>query len=265
MGTKFNEQIEDDQVQEEATEAKEDQEESQDELDDEETSEDTSTSENTDDEESDEEESDDESEEEEVVEDDVTEKEVEGLANTKKVLSDEIVELRKERRNLRQEEKTDEVFIDKKEDLSDIADSDVELIEKVLKSKGYVKKEDQYKSTMDDYKNAWLEDHPEYLPENDIDDALWNKLKKGLDLYKSPKNPKDVIKLLNRVDKEINPKASIPVKGRAKTEAAKKKIETSSKGGGGKGKSTSTPKTKTTVDRSSLSGFTEEELDEMGL
>jgi hypothetical protein len=259
MGTTINGQP--GEGQEEAVEAKEDQE-VEETLDGEDIPEDTSASDNTDD--TEEESSDDEDSEEEVVDDEITEKELEGLRSQKERLSSEIVELRKERRGVRKEEKPD-VFVETNP-LDGVADSDVELIEKVLKSKGYVKKEDQYQSSLESYKDAWLEDHPDYLPDNDPDDVLWNKLNKELNtFYKRPKNPKDIVKLLSRIDKDINPKASIPVKSRAKTEAAKKKIETSSKGGGGKGKSTSTPKTKTTVDRSALSGFTDEELDEMGL
>lgn len=260
MGTK----ILNDQETGQEEEAKEDQD-VEETPDGEETPEDTSASDNTDGESEEESTEEVEEFEEEDVDDDNSD-EIAGLESQRDRLSKEIVELRRERRAVKQQEpKTKpDVFVENT-DLGDIAESDIALIERVVKAKGYVKAEDNYKSQMDSYKDQWLEKHPEYLPENDPDDVLWGKLNQELNtFYKAPKDPKAIVKILNKIDKDINPKASIPVKSRATTNAAKQKLKTSGKGGGSKGKTAPSPKSKN-VDRSALQGFTDEELSEMGL
>jgi len=265
MGTKINEQID----AQESKEVKEDQD-VEETTDSEDTQEESSTSDNTDGETEDEtdddskEESEDETDDEDV---DDYDKQVAGKQAQLDKLDAQIVERRKTRRELREEEpQKQDVFVDKNDDLlADVAQSDIELIEKVVQSKGYVKAEDNYKTQLDSYKDAWLEKHPDYQPENDPEDELWNALSKELNtFYKAPANPKDITKILNKIDRDINPKSAIPVKSRATTNAAKQKLKASGKGGGGKGK-TAPSRKNSTVDRASLHGFTDEELSEMGL
>lgn len=210
-----------------------------------------------------------------VIEDPVTDPELEkkqkaihALTLEEKRLRDKIVALHAEKRKASDPMfKVPEVIVDKKPDLADVADSDVELIEKVLRAKGYVKKDElqsmSHAEKLETYKDSWLKEHPEYLPVNDPDDVRWEALKQEIQYYREPNKPEDVIVLLNKAHSALNPH-SLPVKNQAQLQAAKEKLNSSSKGAGGAA-SKSTPPTSTKVDPSFFKGFSNEELVELGI
>ena len=49
----------------------------------------------------------------------------------------------------------------------------------------------------------FLSDHPEYLPENDNGNVLWDRFKEQFSMYKQPSNPKDYRKIFNRIHTEV--------------------------------------------------------------
>lgn len=192
---------------------------------------------------------------------------VNGLLTEKDKILADIVELRKERRSLK-EAPPEPLLIDKEEDLSDIAPSDVALIEKVLKSKGYVQKGEiqatSYKEKINSLKDQWLERHPEYKPENDPEDKRWNALNSEMNFFKPPTKPEDILKLLDRADAVVSPKKSIPTKSSAAVTASQEKIKVSSKGtAGGASTKTSKPESSLKGLKGHMKGFTDEEIDEI--
>jgi len=206
-----------------------------------------------------------------VVEEDADgDTELVGITSEKDKLLAEIVELRKERRELRDDSavRGKPLFTDKQDDLADVAPEDVRLIERVIANKGYVKKDEvtllSYQDKINSYLNEWLEKHPEYLPQNDPKDERWMALKSGLAEFKEPQSPRDVLKQLDRVHAFMLPNTVLPQKSRAEIDAAKEKLRTASNSGGGGSPVPKEPKQKVSG-REHLSGFTEKELEELGL
>lgn len=197
---------------------------------------------------------------------------VNALKAEEEKLRKQISELRTERRAIR-EGKTEQPLTVEKVDLSDVAEADVALVEKILRAKGYVRKEElsamTYKDQVESYKDAWLKDHPEYLPENDPNDTNWEALNTVVSNYfKSPDDPRDIQTILDLAHAKVKPEgAKIPVKTRASTDAAKEKIQVSSKGAssGGSTKAAVVQKAAAKIDRGFFQGFTDEELAEMGV
>lgn len=202
---------------------------------------------------------------------------IQALKDEEKRIRDGIVEARAERRKARAGDDVQEpqLVVDKTADLSDVAPADVELIERVLVSKGYVKKDElvreTYNEKLSSAKDAWLEKHPEYLPENDPEDENWNALNSTVtDFFKVPKNPADITKVLDAAHKMIRPSAAptkLPVKTRAATDAVKEKVSVVSKGASSAGAKTagSSRAKASSVPRSMFKGFDDDELDEMGV
>lgn len=193
-------------------------------------------------------------------------KRINALSLEEKRLRDSIVELRKERRSVKEEK----VIIDKVETLEGVNPDDVALIEKVIRAKGFVRKDEisamSHQEKLENYKDAWLQAHPEYLPENDPDDVKWSALKSHVDAYfKAPSNPKEIEKILDLAHLMVSPKRSLSVKEPASAQSAKEKLKSSSAAaGGGQTKSTVTQKSsKASIDPGllqHLQGFSEEEL-----
>lgn len=189
---------------------------------------------------------------------------LEAIKKEREKLLEDISKLRRERREVREEQK---IIIDKSEELDDIAEADIHLIERVLKAKGYVKKDDlnsmTYTEKVNTVQDSWLKSHPEYLPENDKDDTNWNALKSTIESYfKAPSNPKDIAKIMDLAHSMISP-SKLPVKSTAIADASKEKINSSSKGSTGGGQKYSSGSQKSNVDTSYLIGFTEDEIKEI--
>lgn len=149
------------------------------------------------------------------------------------------------------------------------------LLPVLAKKLGFVKKDDfskdQYQGTSQDVLDAWLEDHPDYLPENDKGDILFNRLKDEMSLFQKPANPKGWVKILNRAHNEIMGITTKPKESAAQVQAKQEKIKVASHGPA----SVSSPKTQTRVvsqddqelralaEKGGLKGFSQEEIDEM--
>ncbi len=222
-----------------------------------------------------------------VVEEEVSETPVEEVADSSKeepseeqvitaLQSEEariraqIAELRAERRGLREAPKEAPLFVAPATELTDVNPQDVELIEKVLRAKGYVHKDElnalSYTDKVNNHKEVWLQKHPEYLPENDPDDTNWNALKSTIDGYfKQPSNPADITTMLDIAHSIVKPVSTIPIKNRATADSAKEKIVSSSKGGSAGGAGQQTQKSSTSVSREHFHGMSEEDYKELGI
>jgi hypothetical protein len=132
-------------------------------------------------------------------------REIRGLQQQKDELLKEIVGLRGERRELKQQEI--QKVEDKIDQLEGVHPDDVQLVEKVLRSKGYMTKSEFEAKTYEQVKaqvtDAFLERYPEYKPENDPNDTNWNALQRELSLYRQPSDPKQIGDILERAHRAI--------------------------------------------------------------
>lgn len=166
----------------------------------------------------------------EVQGEDEKDRAIQGLQEEKVKLLKDIVELRGQKREIKQEQIAQ---VDKQlDELKDLNPGDVELIERVLRSKGYVNKAEAnqmfYKAVEQEEVERFLTKYPEYKPENDPNDSNWNALQKEVGLYKLPSNPKQIFEIMERAHRLIPKVASgpsIPVQ--------KRKLEVASQGAGG--------------------------------
>lgn len=115
-----------------------------------------------------------------------------------------IIQKRHERREKREVVDTiDSKFPDEEgEDLSDIDSETLKVLDKYTRAKGLVPKSElskmNYQTQHDAAQDAFYALHPEYLPENDSDDTLYNALKKELSVFTQPKDPKLIPKLFEK-------------------------------------------------------------------
>ena len=163
---------------------------------------------------------------------------IQGLLNERINLLKEIVELRGTKREIKQQEL--QVVEKQLDDLKDLHPEDVTLIDRVLRVKGFVTKDEAnkmfYKSVQDEELNKFLEKYPEYRPENDPSDQNWLSLQKELAWYKMPENPHLIVNILERAHRAI---ATIKISGDRSVSVKKKQIQTASVGGGGTQRSSS--------------------------
>lgn len=110
--------------------------------------------------------------------------------------------------------------------------------------------------------DKFIEAHPEYLPENDTDNVLWDAFKAEYALYKQPENPKDFKKIFEKVHRDV---FGIKPAGENKTiNAAKEKIKVASHSGSSKPATPTTrAKAPSGLRLDMLKGFTDEERAEL--
>lgn len=145
---------------------------------------------------------------------------VKALQEERVKLLKEISELRGQRREIKQEQLAK---VEKQmDDLKDLHPQDVEVIDRVLRAKGFVNKEEASQMFYDSVKNEelkkFLDRYPEYKPENDPNDLNWSTLQNELALYKTPSDPHQVALLLERAHRTIavtRPTDPLPAKKRA--------------------------------------------------
>lgn len=164
------------------------------------------------------------------------------------------------------------VATDPEEDISDIAEGDVALIERVLKSKGYVKREEVMESktqvrqrTEQELIGQFIAAHPEYSSESDPDGSRWEALKGEFNLYDKTQR-EDATKTLALLEKAHRIVAPIPSNAETIRKIAEQKrnrlgTQISENGGSGGNISTETPKVSTKAANliANLRGFSEEE------
>lgn len=189
-------------------------------------------------------------------------RQVQGLKEEKEKLLEEIISLRGERRSLKEielkkvEEKLDE--------LKDVHPQDVQVIERILKARGYLSKEEAQKMYYNQIKQqeltSFLNKYPEFKPENDPNDKNWTTLQKEMSYYRLPEDPHLIGGLLEKARKSIQ----IPVVVKKELLLKKQQLKVAGVGSGG-AFMPSTEKSLTANQKAELSrgGFTEEEIAQM--
>lgn len=161
---------------------------------------------------------------------DPLEKQVTALATEREKLLNEIKSLRGQKREIKQDQiNTVSQQID---DLKDVNPDDVSVIEKVLRSKGYVRQDEvqkmYYESAKNDSLEKFLDKYPEYKPENDPNDINWSALQRELGYYRMPDDPKKVIDVLERAHKTL-----VPAKPDTTVQARRQQVAVAGHGSGG--------------------------------
>ena len=140
-----------------------------------------------------------------------------------------------------------------KDDSPQLNPSDIEVFKKYAKAAGIPFKEDlnqfsksQYQDKQQESIDKFLEEYPEYKPENDIDNSKWDSLKQELATYKAPENPKDWYSLMKKSHRLVSPDNSLE-KGKA-LGLAQANIKEQAKIGGSSG-TASAPKGKQTPEQ----------------
>ena len=183
---------------------------------------------------------------------------VSGLQEERVKLLREISQLKGTRRELKQEQLT--TVNQQIEELKDVHPEDVAIIDKILRSKGYVTKGEAsqmfYDSVKQEELNKFLEKYPEYKPENDSSDINWSTLQRELKYYRMPDNPHEIREILERAHRSV-----VKVPSDRALPAKKRQVELAGVGAGGTQRSSSV-KTLIPHYREELSrgGWSEEEI-----
>lgn len=201
-------------------------------------------------------------------EDDTKElKQVQGLQEEREKLLREIQALRGSRRELKKEEL---IVVDKKiqqvsDELKDVAPEDISLIDRVLRSKGYITKEDaskmSYEAVKSDEIGKFLEKFPEYKPENDPHDLNWSAIQRQINTwYRMPDDPRAIGELLVKAHRDI---AKVP--SDRGIEVKKQQIKVASSGSSGAQRSSPKPANPRLSDlmRTHMHGWSEEEISKL--
>lgn len=179
-----------------------------------------------------------------------------GLQNELVKLRKEIADLRGQKREIKQEQiNTVQAQID---ELKDLHPDDVATIDRVLRAKGYMTKPEAdkmfYEAVKTEELTKFLDEFPEYKPENDPGDVNWQTLQAELAWFTAPKNPRDVATLLRKAHKQV-----VKVPSAINTAPAKRQVQLA--GAGSQGTQQTTPTVKLDPDRRAmLKGFTDEEI-----
>jgi len=124
------------------------------------------------------------------------------------------------------------------DELTDLNPEDVTVVDRILRSKGYITKKESESMFYDSVKREklaeFLEKFPEYKPENDPSDSKWANLQAEVGLYKMPDDPYFITRILERAHRAISKTSSdpsIPIK--------KQQVKTAGVGSGGVQRSSS--------------------------
>lgn len=132
-------------------------------------------------------------------------KAVTGLQDERAKLLKEISDLRGQKREIKREELIK--VQDKIDELADLNPTDVTLIDRVLRAKGYVTKDEAhgmfYEAVKQEELTKFLEKYPEYKPENDVNDVNWSTLQRELGYYRMPDDPHAIADVLDRAHRGI--------------------------------------------------------------
>lgn len=184
-------------------------------------------------------------------------REVIGLSKDRDKLLAEIRTLRQQRREMRGKD-VEPLIVQQNDTLEDIDPEYTQTVERIMKAKGYVTKNEAAAITYETVKKSkldeFLEKYPEYKPENDPDDINWNALQRELQYYRTPADPNLFSELLLKAHKTISKSSSGTVNNR-------KKLDNASFGSGGNSKPAS-HKTLTSSQKDALlrGGWSEEDI-----
>lgn len=182
-------------------------------------------------------------------------KAIQGLQNERVKLLKEISELKGTKREIKQDQiNSVQAQID---ELKDLHPDDIAVIDRVLRAKGYMTKEESnkmyYESVKNEELNKFLDKYPEYKPENDPDDVNWGTLQKELGFYRMPENPRLLTEVLERAHRGV---VKVPS---GSTQAKIQQVRTASVGSGGVQRATSSNKLDPEK-RAMLQGFSDEDI-----
>lgn len=152
------------------------------------------------------------------------------------------------------------------EDLKDYDPEQIKTFQNIAEKLGFARRDEIVHQTTQDRLNnefdTFMEEHPEYSPENDKDGLLWNQFKSEFSFYNPPKDPKVLRKILNKVHGDIY--GIQPAKNLNKINASQEKIKVASHTGASAGKETKNqPLQPQGLRIDALRGFTEEEKREL--
>lgn len=183
---------------------------------------------------------------------------VDALQKEKVELLKQLQELRGVRRDLReQENKRVDSQLD---ELKDLHPEDVKLVEKILRNRGYMTKEEvgqmHYEAVKKEEITRFLDEFPEYKPENDPNDLNWQRLEREMAWYRKPDDARQLGTLLRKVHRSLVPSSDrvAPIKQR--------QVQVASVGSGGAQRSSSKIKTLDSDRRAMLmrGGWSEEDI-----
>ena len=168
-------------------------------------------------------------------------KQVEALQKERVDLLKQLQELRGTRRELKEQEaKRVEQQLD---DLKDAHPEDVKLVEKILRNRGYMTKDEAgqmfYEAVKREEIAKFLEEFPEYKPENDPSDANWQRLEREMAWYRRPDDPHLLKELLRRAHRTI----AVSPGDRSVQQIKTRQAQVASVGSGGTQRSSSKTKT----------------------
>ena len=148
----------------------------------------------------------------------------------------EIAQLRGNKRELKNEKLQE--FNQRVDDLKDIHPDDAELIDRVIRAKGFVTQDQAtqmfYKAVEQEELDKFLAKYPEYKPENDPNNINWSLLEQQIEKekdmgYARPKNPHLIGTFLERVHQSVSGRIRRDVSITAK----KRQLEVAGVGTGG--------------------------------
>ena len=142
-----------------------------------------------------------------------------------------------------------------------------EVFDVMAEDMGFVRQEQlgatAYQQKAGEVLDEFLEKHPEYQPQNDAGNVLWNRFKEEYSLYRPTQNPRDLKKILDKVHKEVF--GIKPIADFNKQESTKEKMKVASHSGSSRPapsregvKRTNAPVQGLRTDM--LKGFSEEEI-----
>ena len=191
-------------------------------------------------------------------EDTEAQRKIQALEEQRVKLLKEISELRGQRREIKQEKllQVDEQI----QEMKDVHPEDAAIVEKVLRAKGYIRKDEAHQMFYDSVKqeelSKFLSKYPEYKPENDQNDLNWSALQRELGYYKMPSDPHAVGEILERAHRAVARVSSDPI-----PQAKKRQLEVAGVGAGGvqrsSSKKTLDPRYRQELERG---GWSEEEI-----
>lgn len=135
--------------------------------------------------------------------------------------------------------------------------------------KGFVRKDQSYQAMANETLASFIEEHPEYAPENDKEDLYWNRFDTILksDYRLVGKTQKQLKTIFEKVDRDVKEELGEKSISKGKIEAQQQKIKSVSTGAStSKGKTEETKPEKKTVSGVHpglrFSGFDDDEIEE---
>lgn len=108
-----------------------------------------------------------------------------------------------------------------------------EVFDVMAEDMGFVRQDQlgatTYQQKATEVLDEFLEKHPEYQPQNDKGNVLWDRFKQEYSIYKPTQNPKDLKRILEKVHKEVF--GIKPATAFNSNDAAKEKIRVASHSG----------------------------------